>query len=120
MKSLIFLFIAVVILASLPACSARATEEPPGVGEKAERGYAVSEPVIAALEQYKADKGFYPETLAELVPEYLSVVPTKDGILDFSYTRTETGYSFSFHYIGPGMNTCTHTPENGWKCSGAH
>lgn len=104
----------------LSACGNPATEEPPGVGEKAERGYALSEPVLAALEQYKADKGTYPESLAELVPEYISAVPKKDDVLDFSYRLTDDGFAFSFHYIGPGMNTCTYKPGREWKCSGAY
>jgi len=103
----------------LASCSALPTEEPPGVGEKAELGYATCAPVIAALEQYKADKGFYPDALAELVLDYVSAVPTKDEVLDFSYRKTEVSFAFSFHYIGPGMNTCTYTPENQWQCSGA-
>lgn len=120
MRSTLFLSIAAVMVVILmTACGALPTEEPPGVGEKADRGYAASEPVIAALEQYKADNGVYPEKLAELVPDYLSTVPTKDDVLDFSYSRTEDSFVFSFHYIGPGMNTCTYTPEEKWQCSGA-
>ena len=120
MKLLKFLFIAVVTFGITLACNTLLpTEEPPGIGEKAEQGYAISEPVIAALEQFKIDKGFYPDALTELVPEYLSAVPTKDEILDFSYRKTEASFAFSFHYIGPGMNTCTYTPEEKWRCSGA-
>ena len=96
-----------------------ATDEPPGVGERAERGYAASEPVIAALEEYRAEHGVYPEKLAELVPDYLPVAPTRTEELDFSYSSTGDGYTFSFHYLGPGMNTCTYRPEAAWDCSGA-
>ncbi|MBL8063226.1 MAG: hypothetical protein JNK32_09425 [Anaerolineales bacterium] len=96
------------------------TDEPPGVGEKAEKGYAASEPVIAALEEYQADKAAYPETLAELVPDYLPAVPTKTDELDFSYSKNGESFSFSFHYRGPGLNTCTYTPEEKWNCSGAY
>ena len=116
-RSLLFISISLVIF--LACNTITPTEEPPGVGDKAEQGYAASEPVITALEQFKADKGFYPETLAELVPDYLSAVPTKDDVLDFSYRKTGESFEFSFHYIGPGMNTCTYTPEGGWQCSGA-
>ena len=115
---LVFIMLAL-FAANTTACSSLSTDEPPGVGEKAEQGYAISEPVIAALEQFKTDKGFYPDALAELVPEYLSAVPTKDEVLDFSYTRTDDSFAFSFHYLGPGMNTCTYTPEEKWRCSGA-
>lgn len=121
MKPTPFLFFAVIILAVSLACNAIApTEEPPGAGETAERGYALSAPVIAALSQFHDDKGFYPDALTELVPDYIATVPTKNDELDFSYTKTETSYKFSFHYIGPGMNTCTYTPEAQWDCSGAH
>jgi hypothetical protein len=114
----------VALLASLLACTGAGilpTDEPPGVGEKAEKGYAASEPVIAALESYKADHGAYPEDLIELVPGYLTIVPTKTDELDFSYSSADGSYHFSFHYIGPGMNTCSYTPEEKeWKCSGAY
>lgn len=120
MKLIKPLIIAVTILGIILACNTvLPTEEPPGVGDKAERGYAVSEPVIAALEQFKADNGFYPEMLVDLVPEYLPDVPTKDNVLDFSYSSTGDSFAFSFHYLGPGMNTCTFTPEDQWRCSGA-
>ena len=113
------LFLAIITMVIL-ACNAIPTEEPPGVGEKAEKGYAASEPVIAALEKYRADNGSYPEKLAELVPDYLPAVPTKTDELDFSYLKNGESYSFSFHYLGPGMNTCKFTPEEKWKCSGAY
>lgn len=113
-----------ILLASLLACKGAGilpTDEPPGVGEKAEKGYAASEPVIAALEAYKADHGTYPMDLIELVPDYLPAAPTKTDGLDFSYSGTGDSYRFSFHYLGPGMNTCTFTPESKeWDCSGAY
>lgn len=102
------------------SCFLVATPEPPGVGEKAEKGYAASELVISALEQYRADKGSYPEELAELIPEYLAVNPLTTEVQDFSYLKNGESYSLSFHYLGPGMNTCKYTPEEKWKCSGAY
>ena len=120
MKPNRLLLISAIAIVIILACNTVIpTDKPPGVGEKAEQGYAASEPVIAALEQYKADKGVYPETLAELAPEYLATVPTKDEVLGFSYRSTGDSFAFSFHYLGPGMNTCTYTPEEKWRCSGA-
>jgi hypothetical protein len=104
----------------IPACSVIATPEPPGVGEKAEKGYAASQPVIAALEQYHADHGSYPEELTELIPEYLALNPLTTEVQDFSYSKNGESYSLSFHYLGPGMNTCNYTPAEKWKCSGAY
>ena len=115
---LIVLFFVVFIL----ACNAiLPTVEPPGVGKKAEMGYKLSEPVIAALEQYKADHGTYPKTLEELVPDYLSTVPVSTDGVDFSYSSTGESCSLSFHYTGPGMNSCTYKPETkDWRCYGAY
>ncbi|HNS01249.1 MAG TPA: hypothetical protein PKM78_02575 [Anaerolineae bacterium] len=97
------------------------TDEPPGSGERAEKGYALNEPIIAALEQYRADHSSYPAKLAELVPDYLPTVPTKTDELDFSYSSNGATYRLSFHYLGPGMNTCTYTSdEKDWNCSGAY
>ena len=104
----------------LITCSVFAGVDPPGVGEKAERGYTVCDPVIAALEQYKTDNGKYPELLEELLPNYLSEIPTEVNDEPISYAITDESYSLAFHYIGPGMNTCAYTPENKWKCSGAY
>lgn len=120
MKSIrVLLFVTILICPMLACNTVLPTEEPPGVGEKAEQGYAASEPVIAALDEFKAANGIYPESLAELVPDYLSAVPRKNNVLDFSYRKSAESYEFSFHYVGPGMNTCTYTPEEGWHCSGA-
>lgn len=115
---------ATVLLVSILACQGAGifpTEEPPGVGEKAEKGYAASQPVITALESYKLDHGSYPDTLIELVPDYLPSVPTKNEELDFYYSSTGDDYQFSFYYLGPGMNACTYTSKaKDWDCSGAY
>jgi hypothetical protein len=119
MKHNHYMVISLVFIWIFFACSIIGTPEPPGVGEQAEKGYAASEPVIAALEQYRADKGSYPESLAELTPEYLTANPLITEVQDFSYSKNGESYSLSFHYLGPGMNTCKYTPEEKWQCSGA-
>ncbi len=117
-KKMLILFVALLALA---ACNLlTTTEEAPGVGEKAERGYAVCGPIITALEQYQAENDAYPEVLEELVPDYLPETPTEVNDQPINYTKSDESFSLSFHYIGPGMNTCTYTPRNKWKCSGAY
>ena len=116
LKKLPLLLIAIPIL----ACGLIATPEPPGVGEKAEKGYTACDPIIAALEQFHADKGAYPESLAELVPDFIASVPAEVNDEPISYSKTGESYSLAFHYIGPGMNTCTYTPKDKWHCSGAY
>lgn len=111
-------FLLIVVLA-LMACKLF-TVDPPGVGEKAELGYAVCDPIVNALEQYKTDKGTYPEAIEELLPEYLSEIPTEVNDQPIYYKIVEGSFTLSFHYVGPGMNTCTYTPEDKWHCSGAY
>ena len=122
MKSsrLISLCLALVVGYLLTACTFVPTEEPPGVGEKADRGYAVSAPIINALEQYKSEKGTYPDSLDELVPDYLTSIPTEVNDNPLAYKKNSDSFSLSFYYLDPGMNACTYTPENAWRCSGAY
>lgn len=105
----------------LSACAGQ-TEEPPGIGEKAERGYAACNFIIEVLEYYKRDTGTYPASLVELVPDYSPSIPTEVNGQPIMYHKTDEGYSLSFSYIGPGMNSCTYSTDDGrqWRCSGAH
>ena len=105
----------------LTACAGQ-TEEPPGMGAKAERGYAVCNFIIQILELYKSDTGTYPDSLAELVPNYSSSMPAEVNGEPIIYHKTADGYELSFSYIGPGMNVCTYSTQEGrqWRCSGAY
>jgi hypothetical protein len=92
--------------------------DPPGKGAKAELGYQTCAPIIAALERYHAQQGTYPKTLDLLVPDFIPSVPTSFDNLDLGYRLADDSYRLDFHYTGPGMNTCSYSPETGWRCSG--
>lgn len=47
----------------------------PGEGEAAQAGQRFFQPLIDALEQYKAETGNYPNAMYELVPKYIDKVP---------------------------------------------
>lgn len=91
---------------------------PPGQGAKAEAGYQICQPVIEALEAYRAQKGHYPEALLALVPAYLGDVPSEVNGMEIIYRVDGESYSLEFSYTGPGMNHCAYSPEKGWKCYG--
>ena len=91
---------------------------PPGVGPKADQGYQACTPIIAALEQYHAQSGTYPESLEELVPDFLTTINYTVGEVDINYRPLEPGYQLEFSYTGPGMNVCRYMPDAGWKCTG--
>jgi hypothetical protein len=58
--------------------------------------------VAIALAQYKSDRGGYPQTLADLVPNVLPALPT-DNFTDrpLIYSRKEQGYIL--YSVGPNM-----------------
>ena len=52
-----------------------------------------------ALAKYKTDHGTYPDSECDLVPKYLSSIPT--GIMDYEHvTEGRDGYSFMFGTAG--------------------
>lgn len=119
-RRLMTLLVAACILGLTLACLPRQTDEPPGQGEKAERGYQACAPVIEALERYEQANGAYPDDLAELVPDYLPAVPQEVNDEPIVYEKTDDGYTLSFTYTGPGLNICIHSPAGGWRCSGMY
>ena|SRR5690606_11965802 len=92
--------------------------EKPGEGRKAEQGYAAAAPVIEALAAYHTDHQAYPETLDALIPDYLAAIPQPEAMPPLDYAPTGPSYELTFEYVGPGMNRCVYTPEDGWRCSG--
>lgn len=119
-KLLSLSFIIVYLLLGVQACRPGPLDEPPGVGEKAERGYQICAPVINALNAFKQANGSYPPSLAELAPDYLLKVPVEVNNEPITYKLTTTSYQITFGYIGPGINICTYSPEKDWQCSGAY
>jgi len=96
---------------------------PVGRGATAERWYRNAAPVIAALGQYRQQRGEYPDSLPALVPAFLdpdalsSIRMDRNGSL--TYVRDSAGYALRFEYHGPGVNRCTYTPRVAdWQCSG--
>jgi hypothetical protein len=51
--------------------------------------------IISSLDKYQKAHGKYPDSLAELVPEYLESIPIPQwGVRSWSYERSESGSSF--------------------------
>ena len=75
-------------------------EENKLLGEKLD---AYATPIIQAIEQYKHDKGSYPENLNDLVPTYLRDQPYaafKDDLRYSPETNEYTGTPFYFGFTG--------------------
>lgn len=95
---------------------------PPGKGPKAERGYRRSAVVIEALARYRAARGDYPDSLAQLAPRWIApaaLEPPVQAPYPFEYMHTDDGYLLTFRYSGPGMNDCEYSqPPGKWRCGG--
>ena len=92
---------------------------------EAVEGREMFAPVIAAIEDYRRQNISYPETLADLMPDFIEAIPVsdvEDGPVRPEYRRTDDpdSYAFSFYYYGPGINFCEYTPQDEWRCDGAY
>lgn len=96
--------------------------EKPGEGELAKKGYEKAKPIIEALEKYRAEKGDYPKTLAELTPEYLAELPTDESGQNYKYQykADEKNFILSFNYAAPGLGICEcnyYPAQKKWFCN---
>jgi hypothetical protein len=95
-----------------------------GEGAKAEAGFRRGSAVIEALERYHAAKRTFPDSLPQLVPDFiaagaLAVPPNPQERYPLEYHRETIGFVLSFRYVGPGMNKCRYSSQSSsWKCSG--
>ncbi len=55
-----------------------------------------SDAIIQALNRFKTDKGYYPNELKDLEPDYLKSVPTQPGGYPYKYTELETGFDLRY------------------------
>ena len=107
----------------LAACALVGCAETPGKGPIAEAGFRSAAPVLAAIDRFREDRGHYPSSLRQLVPQYLRQihqVPMADslhGDLEgFQYNATRGGYSLVFVYYTFRANVCAYdsdTKKNG-------
>ena len=96
---------------------------PAGNGVVPERRYRQATSIIQGLEAYRRARGTYPDSLAQLVPGFLSPEQLTESRTApdsaFAYSRSGTEYSLRFHYIRPGMNRCEYRSSvPRWLCSG--
>ncbi len=120
-----FILIGLIFLLCLTGASCRSCPEKPGSGPRAEHAFAAAFPVTEALENYKNEKGKYPQNLSELVPKYLEKDPGQEetGEVRFTYFPDAQGktYRLRFSYEIPmgGSDECSFTPEvKKWNCGG--
>jgi hypothetical protein len=96
---------------------------PPGRGAASEAWYRRAQPAIDALQNYHENLRHYPASLSALTPHYLStsaLAELRSGADDpIRYKADSVGYELTFHYYGPGSNSCTYrSTASAWQCRG--
>lgn len=89
---------------------------PPGKGPEADAGKRAATVILRTLENYRGDRGAYPEELDQLVPDYLGKVPRLSTGRIFEYQRITYTYRLTFNYASPFPVHCTYRPETKWAC----
>ncbi|MBN2007587.1 MAG: hypothetical protein JXA21_29850 [Anaerolineae bacterium] len=72
--------------------------------------------LVLAIEQFRTDAGKYPDTLNNLVPEYLERIPQLPGNAQFEYQFEGDKYSLSYAYPSIAPVFCHYTQNFGWYC----
>ncbi|HPQ40608.1 MAG TPA: hypothetical protein PLV45_09565 [bacterium] len=77
--------------------------------------------IIAALDEYYAHNGDYPDSLLDLVPEYLKSIPELQYRYRYQgFGYSSTGWTFRLEFDVAGLTHCVYTagPRSAqWQCS---
>ena len=98
----------------------------PGEGPRAAAGYAQGKRIIDAINMYHTKNQRNPESLDELVPNYLTrpdliLKVAANSEYPFVYKVKPNGYALYFRYGGPGLVDCVYDSESGkWRCYGRY
>jgi hypothetical protein len=76
----------------------------------------IGEQIINALYTYKQAHGVFPNTLNDLVPDYLDEIPKTKGGHDFSYGIDPYG-DFGLVFKVDARHYCGTDNHNSWECS---
>jgi hypothetical protein len=84
-----------------------------------EESKRIGDTIIVQIERYSADHGMYPNSLDDLVPEYLErITPPVAGLKRWEYTRlTSEGapeYELAFPSNRDRYPICFYHPGSGW------
>jgi hypothetical protein len=84
------------------------------------RSKASGDAVCAALDAWHEQHGRYPDTLQELVPAFLSNVPTSAmgvwSTIPFRYQRDAAGDDYSLAFDSPAWIVCERGRSRPWRC----
>ncbi|MBK7349462.1 MAG: hypothetical protein IPI92_06315 [Gemmatimonadetes bacterium] len=89
---------------------------PPGKGPNAAAGMRAGGTIVQVLEGYRSSRGMYPQSLEDMVPEYLAGVPHLSNGSSFEYERLGANFKLTFNYTNPLPVHCSYQPATRWAC----
>lgn len=106
---------AAVVLLSVLACAC--VVWPGGTDPEAGRIKAEMEPVISGLKSYRVKHGAYPKSLALLIPEFVSSLPSH-AALQYNASGGSIGFIYSPSLLWGSVAKCTTVIEKiEWRCT---
>ena len=88
----------------------------PGHGPAAQAALHSAQPYLDAIERYHAERGGYPLTLDDLVPDYLGGRVHRSNGTEPEYQRLGPGYKLTVNYTNPLPVHCAWQPGTRWEC----
>jgi hypothetical protein len=93
-------------------------------GEETDSGINIGNDIIKAVENYYDDYGYYPNTLLDLIPIYIQLIPTTTTNQKFIYIKLTpssgngwSDYILSFELISKNGYGCSyHSGNRLWEC----
>ena len=99
------------LLALVSFCGVVNLVNAPQKSERDRRARVDALELISALEGFRSEAGRYPDDLSELVPQYLSEVPSRAGGGPFLYQQLIDTHGFTLGYFDAPMGTL---PSDGY------
>ena len=91
---------------------------PVGGDPKGRALQAKGAPVLAALSRFQKERGHFPQSLSELVPGYLTAIPSSPA-LRYEQQSGSVGFEYSPSWPQPGNISCSAVAgAQEWSCVG--
>jgi hypothetical protein len=89
---------------------------PPGTGPEAQAAERAGQTYLDAIERYHAERGGYPLSLDDLVPDYLASRTHRSNGTEPEYQRLGASYKLTVNYTNPLPVHCAWQPGTRWVC----
>jgi hypothetical protein len=88
----------------------------PGHGPEAQAAERSAQPYLEALERWHSERGGYPLSLDDLIPDYLSGHLHQANGAEPEYERLGATFKLTVNYTNPLPVHCSLRPGTSWAC----